>query len=135
MKQLIQIPLLVLLASTARADAFNLNGPGGSIPSAGTGGGGGPIYPTTLPLFPFVSTISVPHPVVQITNISFHNLVHTRAGDLQAVLEDPQGKRYNIFVRSGFTGTGTGNNSGFNGSPAFVTNGQTPFPGSGLVST
>lgn len=135
MKHLLTIPCLCLFSAIASADNFSLSGPGGNIPFLGSGGGGIPNYPTTLPNIPFVSTVNVPHPVVHITGVTLNGIVHTRAGDLHAVLQDPQGTRYNIFVRSGYTGTGTGNAGSFAGSPSFGTSGQTPFPGAGNIST
>jgi hypothetical protein len=130
------LPLLLLattFAGAARADFIQLTGPGGSIPAQGGGGGG--TWQSVLPGAPFTSSIVAPNPIVQVTRIDFTGLVHGRAGDLQAVLKDPAGKRHNLFVRSGFTGVGDGNLGIFQGNIAFVTAGQPPFPGAGNIGS
>lgn len=121
----------VALSSAAFASGFTLtSASGGSIPAVGTGGGGGPIWPTQLPSFPTESPITVPFEVASVTSVSILGLSHTSAGDLQAAVRDPGGVYHNIFVRSGFDGVATWNQGDFVGNGVnFVAGGQTPFPG------
>ena len=131
MHKLIASLLLSLpLAGAARADFVQFNGPGGAIPASGTGDG---VWPGTLPSAPFSSSITTPNPIVQVTRVDLLGVSHARAGDLHAVLRHPDGTRHNLFVRSGFTGSGLGNVGTVSGNLGFVTAGQTPFPGSGNI--
>ncbi len=124
-----------VLASVSHAGSFSIPGPGGNIPASGTGGGSS--WPAALPPAPFVSSINVPFNVIEITRVNFLGLNHTFAGDLHAVLRDPTGKGYNIFVRSGSSSGSTGNTGDFAGSYGFlnaVTGNGSPFPGTGNIA-
>lgn len=94
-----------LIAGSALADSAT--GPGGAIPdNNGTG-----VWQSSLPTVPFNSNVTL-NQVASIQSIVITvTVTHTWIGDLQAVLFDPTGKGYNIFVRPGFTGTGNGNSS------------------------
>lgn len=122
---------LATLSSAAFASGFTLTSAAGSpVPAVGTGGGGGPVWPTQLPLFPAESPITVPFEIASVSGVAIQGLSHTSAGELQAALRDPNGVYYNIFVRSGFDGVATWNHGDFVGVGVnFVTSGQTPFPG------
>lgn len=97
--------LAALISASASADSAS--GPGGPIPASGSGGGG--TWQTTLPPNPFQSTVNLPIGVASIQSVVLNvSTTHTWIGDLQAVLFDPSGVGYNIFVRPGFTGTGFG---------------------------
>jgi len=92
-----------LLAGSALADSAS--GPGGPVPD----GNGSGVWQTALPNNPLVSTV-VLNQVASIQSIVIPvTVTHTWMGDLQAILFDPSGTGYNIFVRPGFTGTGFGN--------------------------
>jgi hypothetical protein len=109
-----------------------------NIPITGTGGNGA-IWQTSLPNAN--SSISVPlaTPVPanaqSIREIRINNITHTYIGDLQFVLQDPGGARYNLVVRPGFTGSGFGSGGDLNGSNISIvdpsTSGALPVPSSG----
>jgi subtilisin-like proprotein convertase family protein len=80
--------------------------PGTPVPSAGTGGGG--FWPFTLPSSPTILSTTLTCPVNCIDRVTLDNLQHTYVGDLQVVLEDPLGVRYNLIVRPGSDGTSSG---------------------------
>src|SRR5438876_5103434 len=92
----------------ASAMADSASGPGGPIPAVGTGGGG--TWQTTLPPTPFDSTAVLPNAVGSVQSIVMNvSITHTWIGDMQAVLYNPAGIGYNIFVRPGSTGGSLGN--------------------------
>lgn len=124
----------ILLASVCSAGNFSITGAGGAVPASGSGGGG--LWPNVLPPAPFVSSISVPFNVISITRVDLNGLSHTWAGDLHAVLRDPNGTRYNLFVRSGSSAGSSGNSDDFTGSCSFFNAGNgngAAFPGSGNI--
>lgn len=126
----------ILLASVCSAGSFSITGAGGAIPASGSGGGG--LWPTALPPAPFVSSITVPFNVISISRVDLGGLSHTWSGDLHAVLRDPNGTRYNVFVRSGSSAGSAGNSGDFAGSCGFlnaVTGNGSPFPGTGNITT
>ncbi len=87
------------LSAQAHAQCVN-GGGGGAIPTAGTGNG---IWPGTMPSFPLVTTldVSVPSGATVLNAVKLNGLTHTWVGDLQFVLENPAGARFNIFHRLG----------------------------------
>ncbi|MBM3991728.1 MAG: hypothetical protein FJ298_12065 [Planctomycetes bacterium] len=73
------------------------SGPGGAIPTSGTGGGGA--FPTTFPVNQLSSQIvltSIPSTTSRITSVKLKGLTHTWGGDVQFVLTSPSGTSYNI---------------------------------------
>jgi len=115
------------LATTAGAQ-FCAPGGGGPIPAIGLGGGG--TYPGTLPSDPASSTVNVPGDVASITSIEISGLTHTWIGDMQVVLEDPNGVRHNIFVRPGLLNPSPCGNQGdfLGGDYTFVESGGLNLP-------
>ncbi len=104
-------------------------GPGGFIPSSGTGGNG--VWPTTLPPQEFVSTQSVTPPGGGgvLAKVELNGLSHTWVGDLQVVLTDPTGGRHNILCRPGSVGGSVGLNCDLDGSTySFWQGGQQDVP-------
>jgi subtilisin-like proprotein convertase family protein len=92
--------LAVSTQATAQSLGCSTGGAGGFIPTTGTGGGG--IYPTTFPPSELQSTLavaSIPVGATEITGVVLHGLTHTYTGDIQIVLEDPAGTKYNLFTR------------------------------------
>lgn len=73
-------------------------GSGGAIPAVGTGDG---VWPNTLPSAPLVGSllVDVPGDAV-LESLALKGLTHTWAGDLQVVLETPNG-RFNVLHRPG----------------------------------
>jgi len=118
---------LLGLATTAGAQ-FCVPGGGSPIPTAGFGGGG--TYPGTLPPSEASSTVVVPGEVVSVTSVGIDGFGHTWIGDLQVVLEDPDGVRHNVFVRPGHGNpTPVGNSGSFNGGDyVFVESGGLSLP-------
>ena len=114
-----------LIAGAASADV--VSGPGGLIPATGTGGGGtwNNGAPTAMPTSVFESTVNIGTDVASVNSITFTNLAHTWIGDLQAVLFDPNGVGYNIFVRPGLlhNNSTVGSANNFNGTYTFVESG------------
>ena len=102
-------------------------GAGGSIPGAGTGGGGtwNNGDPTAMPSSPFESSVEISGGVASVHSITFTDIVHGFIGDLQAVLVDPNGVGYNLFVRPGvgFNNSGFGSGRDFNGTYTFIESG------------
>jgi hypothetical protein len=119
-----------VLAAPLGAQTYN--GPGGVIPSAGSGGGtyDATLPCTTVPANFFTSTILVPVPVCTVDQIQLDNWTHTWVGDLQIVLVDPGGTGHNIMVRPGFNSAGAFGNSGdrLGGTYKFVKVGGLPVP-------
>ena len=77
-------------------------GPGGPFPTTGTGDG---TFPTVLPTAPLIQTLAVaslPVGATVLTELQLHGMTHTYVGDVQFVLQDPGGTRYNIFCRPVF---------------------------------
>jgi subtilisin-like proprotein convertase family protein len=94
---------VALLAGLSNAQTLGCTtgGPGGSIPTSGTGGGG--VYPTALPPFELalpLSVASTPPGSTVVTEVRLNGLTHTFAGDLQFVLTAPNGARHNIANRN-----------------------------------
>ncbi len=86
------------LPSSAQTVLCETAAVGGLFPSSGTGNG---TYPTVLPTFPLVATTVCTSPGAPnvITEVKLNGMTHTWIGDVQFVLEDPAGNRYNIFNR------------------------------------
>ncbi len=104
-------------------------GPGGFIPSTGTGGGGA--WPTVLPGFEFSSTQSIAPPsgATSIAKVEINGFSHTWVGDIQVVLTDPTGANHNIMCRPGSTGGSLGLNCDMDGSTySFWQGGQQDIP-------
>lgn len=123
------------LCNMPGATPFVVGGAGGPIPPSGTGGG---TWPNLQPPSFFTSTVNVPVPVVGVTAVVLSGITHTFVGDLQCVLRDPDGVGHNIFNRSGFAGTGFGNNGDFlapGQNLTFVPSGGAPWPSSGNISS
>jgi hypothetical protein len=117
------------------ATAMTITGAGGPIPPSGSGGG---TWPGALPPSYFVSPVSVSQPVVGVTAIRLTGITHTFVGNLQAVLRDPNGVGHNIFNRSGFSGSGSGNSGDFlapGQNLTFVPSGGLSWPASGNIPT
>jgi len=100
--------LLGLAAARAQAP-FSVSGGGGTIPASGTGGGGTWAY--TMPASSGTALASTPVPAdaCVISEVRILGLMHSWIGDLQIVLVSPSGRRTNLVVRPGYTGTGYGN--------------------------
>lgn len=116
------------LALTASANAqFSVSGGGAAIGDAD----GGQVYPTTMPLNPGTSCVTVPANVTSITSIEVAGLNHTWSGDLQMTLADPNGVEHLVFLRPGFLNTSNFGNSGdFTGDYTFVESGGAALPNS-----
>jgi subtilisin-like proprotein convertase family protein len=103
--------LICGLFATATASAqtpFVVSGSGSLIPGSGTGGGGTWAY--QMPLFPGVALTSpVPADACVISEVRILGLAHSWIGDMQIVLVSPTGRRNNLVVRPGYTGSGYGN--------------------------
>src|SRR5687767_2576384 len=102
----------VAIASPSLAQSCSVTGPGGTIPSSGTGGG---FYPNNPDGSEFVSSVQVPNAVTSICSVKLDGLVHTWVGDLQIVLVDPNGVGHNLMCRPGYTGFGYGSSGDFFG--------------------
>jgi hypothetical protein len=96
----------ILLASTLAATAsaqqpFSVTGPGGIVPDYN-----GVFCATwnTQPNWPvFTSTVNVGDAVQSITGVTLLGWEHERRADIQVYLTAPNGTRYNVIVRPGFT--------------------------------
>ena len=75
-------------------------GGGGLVPPTNTGGTGA-VWPGTLPtdVLDVPLVVTVPAGSTQVNAVKLHGLTHTWVGDLQFVLEDPTGLKFNIFYR------------------------------------
>ena len=124
----------ITLPQTAAAQCVG-GGSAGAIPATGTGGG---TFPTVLPTAPFVSTlaVSVPTGATVLKSLKVNGLTHTWGGDIQFVLENPAGAKFNImcgFIDDNQTVLTGGNyefvdpNAG--GAFPFFVIGGTPAPG------
>jgi hypothetical protein len=74
---------------------------GGLVPASGTGNG---TYPTVAPSFPMITPLnvaSVPAGATHVTAVKLVGATHTYVGDVQWILQDPAGNKYNIFNRQG----------------------------------
>jgi subtilisin-like proprotein convertase family protein len=91
---------LAMPASARQTIGCVTGGTGGAIPTSGTGDG---TYQTVLPSFPMVGTLAVvvPAGATVLTELQLHGLSHTYIGDLQVVLTDPSGAKYNMLCRPG----------------------------------
>lgn len=98
--------------ATAASAQYSVSGPGLSIPGSGTGGSG--VWQTTLPPSPGVSSLVLPANAASINEVVFTGLSHTWVGDVQIVLDDPNGGRHNLITRLGGGGPGNGSQSDFN---------------------
>jgi hypothetical protein len=139
------LSVAVLFSATARAQTLGcqLGGTGGPIPTSGTGGGG--TFPTVFPPAATTCTINVastPPGATCVTEVRLNGLTHTYTGDVQFVLQDPAGAKYNILCRPGGAcdysgnyaivpaGTGCGTFPTTCVSPTFLANGSyDPFYG------
>ncbi|MCY3002139.1 MAG: hypothetical protein NTV21_10070 [Planctomycetota bacterium] len=90
-------------------------GPGGAIPAAGTGGGG--TFPNTLPGSPFTQSLAVTIPggATVLNSVKLNGVTHTWGGDMQFVLENPAGAKFNVLC-----GMNTDPNIDFGGSYTIV---------------
>jgi len=75
----------------------------GPVPASGTGGTGGPVFPTTFPATPYVSSYNVTLPpgatkIVKV-ELNFSTTQHTWINDIQVVLKNPAGTSHNILCR------------------------------------
>jgi len=99
------LALIALVTLSAAAEAqFSIAGPGDLIPAAGSGSSTGwdtanLDHDFTATNAPATSTVMVPVPVNCIDSITIIGLSHTWIGDLQAVLVDPNGVGWTIFLR------------------------------------
>ena len=96
------VSALSIAAQARQTIGCTTGGPGGPIPTAGTGGGG--VYPTTLPpnaLSLPLAVPSLPPGATSVTEIKFNSVTHTFSGDLQWVVFDPSGVGHNLFNRPG----------------------------------
>jgi subtilisin-like proprotein convertase family protein len=97
-----------VLGPPPASNCATLTGAGGTIPTAGTGGGG--TWPTVFPPSAFSSTASITTPAgsTSIVRLKINGLNHTWVGDLQIVLDDPSGVRHTILHRAGSTAGSVG---------------------------
>lgn len=105
-------PAAIEVVPQSEGPSASVSGPGGAIPAAGSGNGA---WPTQMPSAPFESSVNVPHDVVGLTAVGLQGLSHSWIGDLQVVLEDPNGVGSTLMHRPGFTGSGAGNSDDFGG--------------------
>ena len=95
----------LVLAAGANAQTIGCEigvGNGGLVPASGTGGGG--TYPTVAPTFPTIMPLnvaSIPTGATHVTSVKLLGVSHTYFGDVQGVLQDPAGNKYNVFNRLG----------------------------------
>ena len=96
------VPNIVLGVALARVAAAQCvpGGPGGFIPTSGSGGGGS--WPTSFPSLPLTSTlaVTVPPGATVLTSVRLHTLVHGWMGQLQIVLESPQMQEFRKMLFS-----------------------------------
>ena len=90
------------LTSSAEAQCVG-GGPGGLIPTSGTGGGG--IFPNTLPPFELQAdlAVTVPAGATCLTSVKLQGLTHTWNNDVQFILADPAGGWHNLLRGPGNT--------------------------------
>jgi subtilisin-like proprotein convertase family protein len=90
-------------------------GPGGTIPTTGTGGG--TTWPTAMPPNALTSAllVTVPAGSTKIVAVKMHGLTHTYVGDVHITLTDPAGGQHTIVHRPGFTGAGFGSFDDYSG--------------------
>jgi hypothetical protein len=123
------------LCPNPTAIGYRFPGTGGAIPPTGSGGGS---WPGAQPPSFFTSSVGIATPVEGVTAVVLIGITHTRVGDLQGVLRDPTGVGHNLFNRSGFTGTGTGNPGDFlapGQTLVFVPSGGAAWPAAGNISS
>jgi subtilisin-like proprotein convertase family protein len=104
----------VITCATAVAQYSVSSTPGSSVIPSGAPGntGGGGTWPSAFP--PAAATQSmilatpVPASATNIKRVILHSLYHTWVGDLQIVLNDPNGMRYNLVHRVGSVGNAVG---------------------------
>ena len=103
----------LLLAGLASAQQLTVTGTRVESPAGGTSGGqGGASFPGTLPSQPAESTATAPTDVMGVNSITLTGRYHSWIGDLQVVLEDPNGVGHLIFVRPGYMGGADQGNPG-----------------------
>ncbi|MBM3987389.1 MAG: hypothetical protein FJ294_05475 [Planctomycetes bacterium] len=96
----------VTLALAAGANAQTIGctigvGNGGNVPTSGTGNG---TYPTVAPSFPMtvpLTVTSIPSGATHVTSVQIVGATHTYVGDVQWILQDPAGNKFNVFNRQG----------------------------------
>jgi subtilisin-like proprotein convertase family protein len=93
-------------------------GPGGPIPTSGTGDG---TWDTTLPSAPLVVSLAVTPPAgaTKIVDLRLNGWSHTWIGDLMVTLKDPAGVEHNIMCRPGLVGACCGYNCDIGGDYVF----------------
>lgn len=122
--------------AAARAQApFSVSGGGGVIPASGSGGGGQWAYTMPASSGTALTSSPVPADACVITEVRILGLSHTWVGDLQIVLVSPSGRRSNLVVRPGYTGSGYGSGGDCTGGTYsivdFDTSGVGTVPSSG----
>jgi len=101
---------VIALGPLALASRFSLNGVGGNIPDpSGTPGSWNVQFTGSA----FQSSVVVANPVARITALRLNGFHHSWRGDVHAYLRDPNGVKYNLIVRPGFSGTGAGDYGDF----------------------
>jgi hypothetical protein len=102
MKRIASLAAFLVVGSTsiAFAQSFSVSGPGGTVPDCD-------YYCATWntqPNWPiFTSTVNVGDAVASITNVRLSGWTCDRRADIQVFLTAPNGVRYNLVVRPGFT--------------------------------
>ncbi len=94
---------LLLLATPGLAQ-FSVQGSGTGISNNQPSDG---VWDVSLPTQVNTTTVQIPVPVTSIDSIRIHGLEYTWIGDLQVLLADPNGIEHTLFVRPGFTWTGS----------------------------
>lgn len=95
---------LLALGANAQTIGCTTGGPGGLIPTSGTGGGVGTVFPTTFPPFALALPLAVaatPAGATMVTEVTLNGLSHTWTNDVQFTVEDPAGIVYNLWCRPG----------------------------------
>lgn len=112
------------LATVSMANiAASYTGNGGALPNTGGGGTWATVFPASATF-----SVTVANDVKAVESITFTNLTHTWIGDLQIVLTNADGQRYNVHVRPGSTGPTVGWSDNYAGNYTFA-DGGAAIPG------
>jgi hypothetical protein len=107
------------LAAAAMANVpASYTGNGGALPNTGGGGTWATVFPASATF-----SVTVANDVKAVSSIDFTNLAHTWIGDLQIVLSNPDGDRYNVHVRPGSIGNAVGWSDNYLGNYSFAAGG------------